>query len=391
MIFCMVFTNWKYKKVKLILVRLHKDGNRYFVVHSDTNDFVKIRYEELTDLKEFLQKANNSGVFWLHVEGTGVLTRFVDRPAGYKGDIIVNGDKEDFYFSSYSDGEQSIVSFVRKQLIEPLLEVFSDLKLHLLNMTCGKVPLLQLMDGNDTFKGEYTIGLQGGKLKTLERAEPKTGEIVFKGNYADEIQFVGSAVFGLMNFPKEGMEFCFSEEEKTKALQEFREHRRFNTIGLAGIGLVLLVVVGNYFYINQLNNTIATMEDELSLGNENLSLLDKLEQERERKEQLVEASGFLGNKYISFYLDKIGQSVPPTIDLQELDVFPLKEKLKEKQKVTVDTKKIWVTGTTDNSVVLDDWMEKMNRFEWVKSVEVINYSKMSDQQAAFSLLIQLNQ
>ena len=46
-----------------------------------------------------------------------------------------------------------------------------------------------------------------------------------------------------------------------------------------------------------------------------------------------------------------------------------------------------IIGYTPNSQVLDDWMEKMNRYEWVESVELLNYLESTNSKAEFKLLI----
>lgn len=127
------------------------------------------------------------------------------------------------------------------------------------------------------------------------------------------------------------------------------------------------------------------------LNNENLALLERLRQEKTRKEQLILSSGINASEFISFYIDRIGESVPGSISLKEVQVFPLKEKLKEKKKVEIQQEVIEIIGYTPGSEVLDNWMEKVNRFEWVKSVELINYLKSENVNAEFKLLITLEQ
>ena len=72
-----------------------------------------------------------------------------------------------------------------------------------------------------------------------------------------------------------------------------------------------------------------------------------------------------------------------------MSVFPLTENLKEKRKVEIDQSKIQISGWTSSNVVLDDWIETINREEWVKSVELINYQKINDKDALFNLIISM--
>ena len=71
------------------------------------------------------------------------------------------------------------------------------------------------------------------------------------------------------------------------------------------------------------------------------------------------------------------------------DRFPVVDKLKDKQKVEVDSRRIWIAGSTKGNEILDDWIEKMDRFDWVKSIELLNYLKSTDEWAEFEIVINL--
>jgi Tfp pilus assembly protein PilN len=246
------------------------------------------------------------------------------------------------------------------------------------------------LEENDDISLDYIIRKKNNFIESFTRNENKSENTLFKEEFVTEKQVVAAAICAYLQHPIEGFDFCWTPEEQKKTRDEYRQHRKFNVLGVTSLVGILVFVLVNYFYVNHLNDQIVQLETDLSMSNDNLSLLDQLEQEKMRKEQLIETSGFLGNKFISFYLDKIGKSVPATIYLKNMVVFPAEEKLKEKRKVTVDTKKIEIEGLTNSSVVFDDWIEKMDRFAWVKSVEVMNYTKINESQAEFKLIMLLS-
>jgi len=153
---------------------------------------------------------------------------------------------------------------------------------------------------------------------------------------------------------------------------------------------ILTSLVINYFYVNNLNQQIADQEAELMLNNENLSLLNRLEQEKTRKQQLILTAGLNASSFVSFYIYEVTKSVPSSINLVNFSLFPIKERLKQKRKVEIDQTQILLEGTTISSKTLDDWMEKMNRFEWISRVELLNYTKINEHTSTFKLVIVLN-
>jgi Tfp pilus assembly protein PilN len=381
---------WNPSKLVVVFLHLRKDGNLLSACQYKKDGTAMQSLETFESVQTMLKKFGSAKAYWLHVEGSGVLSRLVDRASGYKDDLIINGDKDDFYFSSITDGEKSIVSFVRKNTVSAIEEAFKEAKVHLLGLSCGIVPSVLTVGANGLLKGEFELELRNEKILRFERKEQAKEQVICNDRYMSPQDVTGEGIVGSFDACNMVVDFCWTNELVKTAKEEYVQHKRFNVFGVGSILCVFLIVLVNYFYINQLNQEVAELEEELSLSNNNLSLLGQLEQERSRKEQLVETSGFTGNNFISYYLDKIGQSVPNSITLTTMDVFPLVEKLKEKQKVSVDTKKVQLSGLTASSVVLDDWIEKMNRFSWVKTIEVVNYSKISDAQAEFDLLLTLS-
>lgn len=379
---------WNPKELVVVFVQLNKDGNKYSAAIANMKkDIGQITIAEFDSIDVLFKKFGNSRAYWIHVIGSGVLTRLSDRVSGYKDDLIINGDKNDFMFTSYTDGEKSAVSFVRRKAYEHEQETFQTLKAHIVGFSCGPTPIFEILDANEIYKGEFLLSKSNNLIKDCSRREQSDLIDFFRGEKLSELQVVAFAICKGFNQQGTNLEIGLSNELSNEHLEEYREHRKFNVLGVGGILIILLLVVGNYFYINHLNNNIAQLEADLTLSNDNLSLLDRLDQEKSRKEQLIENSGFMGNKYISFFLDKIGVSVPGSIYLKTLYVFPTTEKLKEKRRVLVDSKRIEIEGTTSSNVVLDDWIEKLNRYEWVQSVEVLNYTKVDEQKAQFKLLM----
>ena len=65
--------------------------------------------------------------------------------------------------------------------------------------------------------------------------------------------------------------------------------------------------------------------------------------------------------------------------------------MKPKHKVETDNSRIIIHGITLNSKVLDDWMEDLEKKEWVRSVEVINYSRLDERNSIFHISIHIRE
>ncbi len=365
---------WSPKSIIVIFAQ-SKDGEMEFTAQSAGRS--NKEFGLFDDLESLVKSVGKSRAYHIHVQGQGVITRRVESLPNYKEQLVIGGNSNEFYFTSFNDEISIAASFVRRAVLEEVLALFEENKWHLLGISCGEVPLCAT-DENGSFHGEQRIVLKDGKIATLERnsGEPRS-------KYRDEI---ARAIIG--NYER-NEEAPLQLELQDKTVENFKEFTQFKVLGLSLLMGLLLSLLGNYFYQNHLNQTIADLEMELTLSNENLSLLDRLEQEKSRKEQLVANAGVTSPKFLSFYLDEIGTTVPETIDLQELYLFPLDGKLKNKQKVSILSDRIVIHGTSPDNVTLDDWIEYMDRFEWVKAIELLHYGKVSEKQAEFKLEISL--
>ncbi len=141
---------WNPSKMVVVFLQLRKEGNLLTACQYKKDGTAMQSLETFESVQALLKKFGNSKAYWLQVEGSGVLSRLVDRASGYKDDLIINGDKDDFYFSSITDGEKSIVSFVRKNTVSAIEEAFNEAKVHLLGLSCGIVPSVLAVGASGT-------------------------------------------------------------------------------------------------------------------------------------------------------------------------------------------------------------------------------------------------
>ncbi|MCE3297036.1 MAG: hypothetical protein K0R65_2750 [Crocinitomicaceae bacterium] len=379
---------WNPRRAVVITLHYSTEGVSYAAARisgGSPGDFVSF-----DSLKDLVKKCGKEQPYLIHVSGTGILTRAVENIPNYKEQLIVNGDKDDFYFTTFEAGSRLVTSFFRKALIEDHVNELKNLKAFLLNVSCGIVPCLLHIAEGGKLAFDHEVSIVNGQLENFKRSESVQEQCLVGTRF---LSFNEALTESLAMDLKENSPLLtggFSAEEKRSALQNWVDYSKFRFFGVAMVSTILLLLLGNYFYLNHLNQQVADLEVELALNNENLSLMDRLEQEKIRKEQLILASGINGKSFTSYFIDAIGKTVPSSIKLTEMHVFPLKERLKQKRKVEIDQENIEVLGLTQSSSVLDDWMEKMNRFEWVNRVELLNYMKLTDNQAEFKLVIRID-
>jgi Tfp pilus assembly protein PilN len=379
---------WLPKKSVLVFLDFGQKEGPLSAVKITKKDFANKavdNVERFERMEEIVNHFGKSTPYYIHVSGSGVLTRKIGYNSSFKEDLVISGDPDDFLFTNYNDGQDLVSSFFRKNLIDEFIIQLTEQKVHLLGISSGIVPLFALLE-EETISADFIIGKCDNRISAFVRNDRKEDQIMWRNNFFDQKQLLALAIFRLITIKEDTFESSIDADFQIKR-EEFKQFRQFRFYGMAGLGAVFLSLVINYFYQGHLNNEIAQLEMELSISNENLALLERLEQEKMRKEQLVLSAGVNANKFLTYYLDQIGESIPDAIKLGSLELFPVNGKLKNKQKVEVSQDRLVIVGTTGGNEVLDDWIEKVNRYEWVKSVELTNYLKSQDGRADFNLLI----
>lgn len=391
----MVFKTTVHAPRKWVLVQVQLEQQeqhlRYVLVTKETASLDQVLWTVVENTEELIKKAGKNLPYVVHFSGFGVLSRIAENVSNYRESLLVTGGEDDFYFSSYELKGTVGVSFIRKSLVEPLLETLSTQKVFLWGVHTGPVPLIRLLSENSQLQLDFVIELANGDLKKLERNTGDVKRLATDSGFLDTDAAYVHALQQLTDEPSEHYHQGLDDARFAQTKADYKEFVRFVKLGIGILGFFLIALVGNYFYVNHLNNVAAQLETDIAGYGENLALSDRLQQEKQRKLVLVENSGIQSAKYVSFYLDEIGASVPAAIQLSSLETFPLLEPLKPKRKVELNPKHLTITGFSGSSKVLDDWMEALERKKWITGVELINYVRINDQKATFQLLVKISE
>ncbi|MDH4471094.1 MAG: PilN domain-containing protein [Fluviicola sp.] len=391
----MVFKTTYHAPRKWVLVQVQLEQQeqhlRYVVVTKETASLDQVLWNVVENSEELIKKAGKNLPYIVHFSGFGVLSRIAENVSNYRESLLVTGGEDDFYFSSYELKGTVGVSFIRKSLVEPLLETLSTQKIFLWGVHTGPVPLIRLLHENSQLQLDFVIETVNGDLKKLERNTGDVKRLATDSGFLDTDAAYAHALQQLTNEASEQYHQGLDDIRFAQTKADYKEFVRFVKLGIGILAFFLIALVGNYFYVNHLNNVAAQLETDIAGYGENLALSDRLQQEKQRKLVLVENSGIQSAKYVSFYLDEIGASVPAAIQLSSLETFPLLEPLKPKRKVELNSKHLTITGFSGSSKVLDDWMEALERKKWITGVELINYVRINDQKATFQLLVKIGE
>jgi len=378
--------DWKqithFRKVQVVSIEFTDEGTRYNWVKlkRSKGEVTVLDSSEKLDKDAISAKVVNNCPILIHAMGKGVLNKVTEPNEDYIENILMNANPDDFYINYLDVEEKRYVSFTRKTALNEALLPLNSVEDNILDMAVGpyhiliddlrKKTHLTPIGEIECNNGVYSFHL----VSSINRA--KFENVLL--NHSFWAVTIGVA-FLKNNLPIS----VYSRKEKKSKQSNYKDKQQFKYIGIASIVLFLGALIGNYFYQGHINEKNAQLESQIMVFSDNLKKIDQIDQEIARKKQLIANSGIIRNNYFTTTLDEVGKSVPEAIELVELEIYPLKKKLKKKEKPLFLEKSIKVAGAARSSVNIDAWIEKLNQFNWVKNVAILSFTTDEEKNISF--------
>lgn len=359
------------------IVTLQKKGDSFIFKQKES-------VETVEQIAQFIRKRTP---LILHFFGKGVLNRKTVPIDDYLDKLILNANKNDFY-STYIDVEhERFVSFSRKEQVDPIIEKLSGWKDQIVDITLGPFVVLNATLPEKITTTPHLSFTYSHDGISFEPLNTPNSSCFFLDEKLDRQLFAGITSYNELTVNP----ICsiLNETERKVRKTNLNDKIQFEKLGVFMLAFFLIALVGNYFYQGHINEKNTILEDEIMIFSDNLTKIDLLDQEINRKTQLIQTSGILKHQYISYYLDQIGNSIPGSISLTEIKTFPVTNKLKQKIKPEIDQKSIYISGITQKSSSIDEWIEKLNTQDWVAKTEILNFERNDGQKAIFTIKLHI--
>lgn len=369
---------------KIIVVHIALDGARvtyHFMSLKQSKgeiDFVE-KGERISDLDALIKTTSNRFPFLLHFTGKGILNRKAVLQDNYHHSILLNGNLDAFYFSDYIEGQQVYSSVIRKDVVDDYVRQFTEKKCQVISISSGPFhtavlngvlnkETLSIANTELQFNKNLLVGFN--KIKADEN---ESLSILLGGESIPNKLIVCAAAGAAFFNPNEQLVFPVNDIVFIENKEEAKQKNIFVRFGMGMMVFFLLLLFSNHLYLGHLNQVVTDNSVYLMAYDEQLNLIADLEDEKRRKEKLLQSSGLLNKNFLSFYLMEIANSVPADITLDEIVLRPLKEEIKQRKKIAFEEHLVMVNGRSKTSHTLSKWIEAIEQKEWISKVDILSY------------------
>jgi Tfp pilus assembly protein PilN len=327
----------------------------------------------------------------LVIDGKGILNKEIDFNNENDANWYKNIDFDSIYHTSIIGHNSNFISFCRKNIVNETTEKFIKKGFQVADIYIGSflsALLYNAIKKDQILSNDLLLEFENGKLAQFK----KQTEIVKRENYT-----IGRDVISNHFVPLYGVVLHFfvqsKEVTKTKnetlSTDEIIYKKAFHILGITMLVTFLVSLLISYLLIQYYGSKNAELNLQNVYSNQSYQLILDLEKQKENKQQLLNESGFLSSKFLSFYSYEIIKGIPSDIALNSLNIIPISKEIKAEKKISFDAKSIVITGETFNETSFNNWMEKLKKMSWLKNFEIISFKKDKKNKSQFEVKITL--
>lgn len=366
------------------------EGNYSFIVtvikrsgdFFKTTEYLKINdIEKLKSLPNIPYAVSISGKI-LNRELSGVIDQNPIK-------LILPNANENEFLSQKDHVSASLdhICIVRKDLIDSLLQLFSEAGKKVVRFSLGSVSVKVLgavMPAGKYYAGTQllTISKEGNVL--IEKSDHSIPRLMARDLMITSDQIVSYtnalSLALIQNAPS--IEHILIEENRT----ELQAKRIFELTGISILIFFFVLLQANSLVYQNLSDRQNEQAEIIKSTADLDARLEVLKTERDNKVSFFRSNGFLGSSLTSWYADEIGKSVPANIRLNSLEINPRIKSSKEK--IEFDRNRIYISGKCSKSIFLDEWIQKLRNLNWARQVILKDYKlNLESGKGDFSLQI----
>ena len=325
----------------------------------------------------------------LAIDGKGILNKEINFNNESDVTWYKNIDFESIYYTSLMGSSSNFISFCRKNIVQEITEKFLKKGFQVADIYVGSFlsGLLHNAIKKDSItSNDIILQFENGKLAGFtKQTDPVKTEEYTIGK--DTISSNFMPLYGII------VHFFIQPKEVSKTkndslnTEEIVYKKAFNVLGITILVGFLISLLTSYFLIQYYGAKNAELNLQSVYSNQSYQLILDLEKQKENKQQLLQESGFLSAKFLSFYSYEIIKGIPQDISLTNLNIIPVNKEIKATKKISFDAKTIIIKGETFNESSFNNWMEKIKKMDWLKNFEIISFKKDKKNKSQFEIKI----
>lgn len=395
---------WIYQQTAIAGVECVQTGGHFYYnlcLLKKEKDSAKIvlQKQQIPSIEQLKEHLEEDTPIFLAANIKGMLHRQLDyQPkddAETLNAVFPSAQATDFYVQTVPSHDNYFATVVRKDSIDRLIQQLLEADLWVVNVFLGSfwiaeiLPLLSSVTAIQSSQLLLTIEEQSLTGFSKSTNEGKAVFMIGDEQVHEPVLLALSMAFlGITQATIQGI----STENIQQQQQNFYYKKLLHYSGLLALAVFFIALLINYLLFDYYNQQRQELQIEVSQQQSLLEKRDSLAKKYAEKSALLGDQLYLGASKTSYYADQLAATLPSTLRLTSLVLFP---EIKANQFSSgeelprYDNQKIIIKGTCQASVFYNNWKQAVEELRWVKSIHNMSYQNAPNGQGIFELAIQV--
>jgi hypothetical protein len=358
----------------------------------------------ITDLEELKSLIPKNTPVLLNIQGKGIMHRKLpvsenDTETLLLQKVLPNAALQDFYVQkSPILKNHCFISVIRKSVADEWLEVLRAAGVEVITCALGPFCLESILPLMSMTSDYAELLLPGWKLlinaNTIETCTPSDNaelKALMVGGMSIEADVIFAFASGFAYYLGGAPVFFADIQRVTLTQDNFKQKKLFQVGGWTTLIFGLTILLVNYVLFDHYWKKSQELQQQASLNSAALESFDKLKAELSSRQAFAEKTGMIQSSRTSLFADRIAMDLPEAIELSEMNIYPRVKRLSGEENLAFTQKEISVKGVCKIGADLNSWIKDLKKKDFVKDVELINYSQDNSREpGSFIIAIKLN-
>lgn len=302
-----------------------------------------------------------------------------------------NTNWDEFYFEIWRLKTKSIITITRKLYLDTIVSNYKNQKISIAGISLGICSIADIIDytsEDELHTNTQLISKQEQQQlitsNIQERAIPYTiNDLQIENRQL--LAFSGVLRLIMNATSNAGSIISYSETLYYEYIQ-----KAFFVKGLkVMVGVLLAILLLNFIFFTHYYKLAQETSETLLVNKSSIEDVTKLRQRILVKEEKVKTIVGKTTSQSSLIINEIANKVPTSILLTEMTFNPLEKKVKVDEPVITRDKTITISGTTIANDAFTNWVEEIEKLNWVDKVLITHFGKNEENETAFSIKLTL--
>lgn len=383
----------KFNTLSVLGIYKTEQGENYYLltVKKKGNALHILSVSDFPDFDGVLKNIDIQLPVLLVIDGKGVLNKKINFNSDQDINWRKNIDFDSLYHTEYKTSNASFLSFSRRTSIDDVIKQLQANNLQIIEFYLGPLMasnLSKVIDKNVISSFETELIFEGEELLDIKKiSDIQVVNYVFDTKTISQyhLPLYGAAIHFFLRTKQVN-----KSTSATIDIENIVYKKAFNYFGLSMLLLFLTSLLCSYFLIQHYTANNVALNAENIYTHQTYKQILELSQVKERKLKILNETGQLSKKFLTYYVYQLSQSVPNNVHLNELNVFPVSDDIKDNEKVVITSNQIVIKGATTMQNSFDEWLGKLKEMQWIKKFEIVSIKKDKKNIQQFEIKILIN-